>query len=444
MKQKVTLMALLVLASSGLFAQFLSPKKPSLIGIQFTLVDNYSPQQIDSSSLSKVWKQGDIYDIGKMAPAVTVSYWKGLNKNFDISGKLNGIFYDYARKNDRVTNSTEFGAELQADINFHPISDAHLFTPFINLGIGMGHYTDKFSPFIPVGLGFQFNFNSQLYLIYQSQYRHSLKKEETKSSLAHSFGLAFNIGRDRPAEPVPVPVVEVTDRDNDGVLDSLDACPDTAGLAALNGCPDKDGDGIADKDDTCPDVAGTAKYQGCPVPDTDKDGINDEEDKCPNVPGVARYQGCPIPDTDGDGVNDEEDKCPNEAGVATNFGCPEIKPEIIEKVNLAARNVFFATGSAKLLAKSFPALKGVAQILKDNPTYKIDVEGHTDSTGGYEMNMALSDKRAASVAEYLKTNGVEESRIASKGFGPDIPKAPNKTAAGRAKNRRVEMKLRNY
>jgi outer membrane protein OmpA-like peptidoglycan-associated protein len=60
------------------------------------------------------------------------------------------------------------------------------------------------------------------------------------------------------------------------------------------------------------------------------------------------------------------------------------------------------------------------------------------------MNMALSDKRAASVADYLKTNGVDESRIASKGFGPDVPKAPNKTAAGRAKNRRVEMKLRNY
>ncbi len=331
MKQKFILMALLILAGSGLFAQFLSPKKSSLIGLQVTLVDNYSPQRIDTSSLRDVFKQGDIYDLRKMAPAFTVSYWKGLTNHIDFSGKLNGIFYNYASENNRVTDRSEFGAELQADLNFHPVSDAHLFTPFVNLGIGMGHYTDKFSPFIPVGLGLQFNLNSQLYLMLQSQYRHSLKKEETKSSLAHSFGVAFNIGRDRPAVPVPVPVPVVTDRDNDGVLDSLDACPDTAGLAALNGCPDKDGDGIADKDDTCPDVAGTAKYQGCPVPDTDKDGINDEEDKCPNVPGVARYQGCPIPDTDGDGVNDEEDKCPNEAGVATNFGCPEIKPEIIKK-----------------------------------------------------------------------------------------------------------------
>jgi outer membrane protein OmpA-like peptidoglycan-associated protein len=187
-----------------------------------------------------------------------------------------------------------------------------------------------------------------------------------------------------------------------------------------------------------------AKYQGCPVPDTDKDGINDEEDKCPNVAGVARYQGCPVPDTDGDGVNDEEDKCPNEAGVASNFGCPEIKQEIIEKVNLAAKNVFFATSSSKLLTKSYPALKGVAQILKDNPTFNIDVEGHTDSTGSTEMNHTLSHDRANSVKDYLVSSGIEESRTTVKGFGPDQPIAPNKTPAGRAKNRRVEMKLRNY
>ena len=60
------------------------------------------------------------------------------------------------------------------------------------------------------------------------------------------------------------------------------------------------------------------------------------------------------------------------------------------------------------------------------------------------MNMKLSNDRAASVAQYLKDNGVDESRIASEGFGPDRPIAPNKTTAGRAKNRRVEMKLRNY
>lgn len=243
------------------------------------------------------------------------------------------------------------------------------------------------------------------------------------------------------APPLPEPP---KDRDGDGVLDVDDKCPDTPGLAALQGCPDRDGDGIADGDDKCPDVAGLARYQGCPIPDTDKDGINDELDKCPTVPGVARYQGCPIPDTDGDGVNDEEDKCINEKGPASNYGCPVINEEIIRKVNRAAQNVFFATGSSKLLAKSNASLNSVVAVLNENPTYKVNIDGHTDNTGKPDKNQILSDARAASVKAYLVSKGISEDRLTSTGFGQDKPVADNKTAAGRAKNRRVEMTLRNY
>ena len=191
-------------------------------------------------------------------------------------------------------------------------------------------------------------------------------------------------------------------------------------------------------------MPGLAKYKGCPIPDTDNDGINDEQDKCPAVAGVARYMGCPVPDTDSDGVNDEEDKCPNEAGPASNFGCPVIPPQIIEKVNLAARNIFFATGSAKLLAKSYPALNNVLQVMQDNPSFKVNIEGHTDTVGTAEKNHVLSHDRANAVKTYLVSKGIDESRITAAGFGFDRPVASNKTAAGRAANRRVEMKLRNY
>lgn len=160
--------------------------------------------------------------------------------------------------------------------------------------------------------------------------------------------------------------------------------------------------------------------------------------------GVARYQRCPIPDTDGDGVNDEEDKCPTEVGPASNFGCPVINVAIVEMVNKAAQNIFFTTGSSKLLAKSFKSLKEVVQILKDNPSYKIDVDGYTDDVGNKDKNQVLSEKRARSVKAYLVGNGIDESKIASTGHGMDDPIANNKTATGRAKNRRVEMKLRNY
>jgi outer membrane protein OmpA-like peptidoglycan-associated protein len=210
------------------------------------------------------------------------------------------------------------------------------------------------------------------------------------------------------------------------------------------GCPDKDGDGITDADDKCPDVAGLAKYLGCPIPDTDGDGINDEQDKCISEKGVARYQGCPVPDTDKDGVNDEEDKCRNEAGPVSNFGCPVIAQAVIDKINYAAKNIFFATASAKLLPKSFKSLNEVAKILSTDNTLKLDIDGHTDSQGKPERNQILSDNRANAVKTYLISKGIDESRLLAAGHGQDQPVAENKTAAGRAKNRRVEMKARNY
>jgi Putative metal-binding motif len=88
------------------------------------------------------------------------------------------------------------------------------------------------------------------------------------------------------------------DGDADGVPDSIDACQNTAGPAALGGCPDRDGDAVRDIDDACPDTAGVAGLAGCP--DRDADGVRDSDDACPDVAGLAGFGGCP--DRDGDGV----------------------------------------------------------------------------------------------------------------------------------------------
>jgi len=82
--------------------------------------------------------------------------------------------------------------------------------------------------------------------------------------------------------------------------------------------------------------------------------------------------------------------------------------------------------------------------LNENPTYKVQIDGHTDSQGKDEYNQALSDSRAASVKAYLASKGIAESRLSSAGYGETKPVADNNTAAGRAKNRRVEMTLSNY
>ena len=235
------------------------------------------------------------------------------------------------------------------------------------------------------------------------------------------FALKFGTGKIAAPIVIPVPVKEVP--------------------AVVS---DRDGDGIPDVSDKCPDVPGIAKYQGCPIPDTDGDGINDELDKCPTVFGLARYQGCPIPDTDGDGVNDEEDKCPTRPGPVSNKGCPVIAKEVIEKINFAAKNVFFATGSYKLLPKSFKSLDEVVRLMKVDESLFIDIDGHTDSQGTDESNQVLSDNRAGAVKNYLTDKGINASRLKSTGFGETKPVADNKTVAGRAKNRRTEMTVRNF
>ena len=246
--------------------------------------------------------------------------------------------------------------------------------------------------------------------------------------------------------PPPPPPPQPKDTDGDGVNDDDDKCPTVPGLAKYQGCPipDTDKDGINDEEDKCPTVPGLAKYQGCPIPDTDKDGINDEQDKCPTVPGVSRYNGCPVPDTDGDGINDEEDKCPNLAGVRENQGCPAITEEVKKRVDLAARNILFVTGSAKLQSKSYKGLNDVVKVMQENPDMKLSIDGHTDNVGSDELNQKLSDNRAASVRTYIVSKGIDESRIVSAGHGETMPIADNKTAAGRQQNRRVEMKLSYY
>lgn len=248
-----------------------------------------------------------------------------------------------------------------------------------------------------------------------------------------------------PNEPGTVITNGCPDKDSDGIADKDDSCPDKQGLAKYKGCPvpDSDGDGVNDEEDKCPAKAGLAKYNGCPVPDSDSDGINDEMDKCPSKAGTAKYDGCPIPDTDGDGINDEEDKCPSLSGVAANNGCPEIKKEVVERINYAAKRIQFQQAKANLLPQSLKILNEVAQILTENPDLKLFIEGHTSNQGNYDMNMKLSDDRAAAVRSYLISKDIGEGRLSSEGFGPNKPIADEKTPSGRALNRRVELKL-NY
>jgi outer membrane protein OmpA-like peptidoglycan-associated protein len=213
-----------------------------------------------------------------------------------------------------------------------------------------------------------------------------------------------------------------------------------------NGCPlDTDGDGVPDYLDLCPNTPleahGFIDKNGC-VLDTDGDGVPDYLDKCANTPIEARgkvdQNGCPR-DIDGDGIPDYLDKCPSIPGVAENNGCPEVKKEVKALFKKALQGIQFETGKADIKPFSFPLLNQIANILILNPTYLIEIQGHTDNVGKPEMNLNLSDRRAESVRQYLISKGIDEKRMTSHGYGDTKPVATNKTSKGRALNRRVEF-----
>ena len=440
MKSVSLCLAACIFACLALNAQsFTSKKKGSLIGFSANFTDFETPATFKNRGVGKALG-GEWAKISSMSPGMSLMYWKGITNRFDISGRYNASFSDYNKGGRTATVNNEF----EGSAHLKALTDDHTVNPFITAGIGVGSYGHRWTAYSPLGAGIQFNLQSITYIFLQANYRVSYQKTAADNSLFYSFGITENISRTKEKEikRVPIPVVIKQHRDDDGVVDSLDKCPDVAGLAALNGCADKDADGVSDIDDKCPDVKGTAKYQGCPIPDSDNDGVNDEEDKCVNEKGVARYQGCPVPDKDNDGVDDENDRCPSIAGLKSNNGCPEVKEEIVKKANFSAKQLFFATGSHTLLSKSFKSLDAISEILKADEDLKLDIEGHTDITGTAAKNLTLSELRAKSVASYLEKTGISSGRLSAIGFGSEHPIADNKTSAGRNKNRRVELKLK--
>lgn len=242
---------------------------------------------------------------------------------------------------------------------------------------------------------------------------------------------------------IPVYQKKAKDQDGDGILDKDDECPTVAGPVENKGCPwgDRDNDGILDKDDKCPDVAGPAANNGCPWEDKDKDGVLDKDDKCPTVAGPKENAGCPWPDTDGDGVLDKDDKCPKVKGTAANNGCPEVTTEVIKKLNDFSKSILFDSSKATIKAESNDKLEEIVKVMNEYSNANFKLEGHTDSTGNVAKNLQLSKDRAAAVKDYLIAKGIDANRLSSEGYGVTKPIASNKTVAGRAENRRVEIIL---
>ncbi len=284
------------------------------------------------------------------------------------------------------------------------------------------------------------------------------------------------------------------------ICTGTDECPDLPGSAANNGCPnpDSDADGYCDpwvadggysekyasvcRDiDRCPgdgeDMDGFEDEDGCPDPDNDGDGACDpwvadtnafdkyenvcsKRDMCPNIKGYDQFSGCPAPDTDGDGYCDPWvykenlnsyfgckglDECPTEKG-DDDKGC-EVKRVVVtaEKIQINEK-IFFNLNKSTIKKESDSLLEEIAQVLKDNPQIKkIEIQGHSDTSGNAKKNLKLSNDRAKAVRDRLIKNGVDADRMTFKGYGstqlliPLEPGQKKETEEQAAANRRVEF-----
>jgi len=121
-------------------------------------------------------------------------------------------------------------------------------------------------------------------------------------------------------------------------------------------------------------------------------------------------------------------------------GCPDERP--IEQ-RLILKGVHFESGSAALTPDSYAVLDQVVRSLMAYPEVRVEIRGYTDSVGSWEYNLKLSQKRAEAVKQYLVNSGIDPNRLVAKGYGEADPIASNKTAEGRAQNRRIEFRRLN-
>lgn len=163
---------------------------------------------------------------------------------------------------------------------------------------------------------------------------------------------------------------------------------------------DKDQDGIKNRKDKCPEAAGPIENNGCPFPDTDGDGIIDKDDACPTVAGPAENNGCPWPDTDGDGILDKDDACPTVPGLPEYNGCPKPKTVTAEEVSYAPRNSYALERSYHLQGKVYNTKKEKKKFIEkgdyNNEEYDALVENPFELTKNQPLSTFSIDTDNAS------------------------------------------------
>jgi OmpA-OmpF porin, OOP family len=432
----------------------MSRNRIAVLGLSMGLLLAAAPSRADQTARWWVvpggqvtWPSKDLDLERRALGAGGIVGWR-LCPNWAVEGRIHATSLDAAK------GTTGSGTDLlHAEGNLtYFLAPKDRFAPYLTGGIGGAEFSDALdgSEFAwNAGVGVIYNFNEKVSLRVDGRhiaFRHPVLADNDWLATHEIFaGLSFGFGTAKRAP--------AADADHDGVPDRLDRCPNTPRGAKVdaNGCPtDSDGDGVWDGIDECSNTPHGARVdaKGCPK-DADGDGVYDGLDECPNTPPgcTVDAKGCEK-DSDHDGVCDGVDRCPDtpRGAKVDRYGCTitSKEKELIETGMIRLDNVYFDTAKATIKPRSFKVLDEVASILNKYDDLKIEIGGHTDARGAESYNRRLSENRAKAVLDYFVTkHDLSRARFTAVGYGESKPIADNKTAAGMAKNRRVEFKVLN-
>ncbi|MEO0897093.1 MAG: OmpA family protein [Bacteroidota bacterium] len=413
-KLKLTVFTYLILISLGMtgwvntHAQ--SSQSPNMAELSVTFMD-YRALQGEN-----------IFQYKMFDPGITMAGHRYLNRALNLS-----IATTFVPEVDWVTDEGQYratslfdvGAMLQFKTNGTLFEEDALVAPYLGTGFGVNSASNNVRMYIPATLGMKLQVSQNFSVHFAATYKQRLSQQQAQH-MAYTAGFVFAMSKKAPKKPI---------EDDDPIID------DRPPVANAN---DRDQDGVPDIDDLCPDVKGKIMYLGCPE-GTPKPGEEEEDEGIAVIEDVEEnndYTSRPSNNNDII-INDRPNNPPKSKAPPR-----PISERDKEFLSYAMSQIFFESGSDKIKSESYPILDKVGNIMDKYPAYSLEVMGHTDNRGNAQNNIILSVMRAYRVKYYLvNQRGISMSRITSDGYASSGSNS-NQTADERAKNRRVDLKMK--
>lgn len=176
------------------------------------------------------------------------------------------------------------------------------------------------------------------------------------------------------------------------------------------------------------------------INDRDRDGVVDTIDLCPDEYGKEAANGCP--DFDNDGIPNRYDLCPHLFGNISTQGCPELTLNEFKIISLALQDLRFDINKSVIKYESFGSLTNLVRLMHKNPRMILVIEGHASSEGSSLYNLNLSAQRSKAVQQFFIDRGITKERLNIDFYGEDAPLNNNSTEEERAENRRVHFEIK--